>query len=164
MASIEQRLDPAKFLRIDRSTIVELKSIENRQFTVSNEMSALAEEPTAPVIRAGMIRGSCSRGTTPRKNSERQIKHHRELRSSIASTQKRQKANWTCRSSDRPGKVQPLQFGSAIVVPAIGVDQTLDTGVPMRVRSRPAYLNPRLVKIERHTDDTAAAVIGACGP
>ena len=52
-------LDPAKFLRIDRFTIVqsksilELKSIENRQFTVSNEMSALAEEPTAPVLRAG---------------------------------------------------------------------------------------------------------------
>jgi two-component system LytT family response regulator len=40
MASIEQRLDPTKFLRIHRSTIVqsksilELQSIENREFTV----------------------------------------------------------------------------------------------------------------------------------
>jgi two-component system LytT family response regulator len=40
MASIEQRLDPAKFLRIHRSRIVrsrgivELRSIENREFTV----------------------------------------------------------------------------------------------------------------------------------
>jgi two-component system LytT family response regulator len=40
MASLEQRLDPAKFLRIHRSRIVqskgilELQSIENREFTV----------------------------------------------------------------------------------------------------------------------------------
>ena len=40
MASLEQRLDPAKFIRIHRSRIVrskgivELRSIENREFTV----------------------------------------------------------------------------------------------------------------------------------
>jgi two-component system, LytTR family, response regulator len=40
MASLEQRLEPAKFLRIHRSRIVrtdciqELRSIENREFTV----------------------------------------------------------------------------------------------------------------------------------
>ena len=40
MASLEQRLDPAKFIRIHRSrivrtaSIVELQSIENREFTV----------------------------------------------------------------------------------------------------------------------------------
>jgi two-component system LytT family response regulator len=41
MASLELRLDPAKFLRIHRSrivqsrSIVELRSIENREFTVT---------------------------------------------------------------------------------------------------------------------------------
>jgi two-component system LytT family response regulator len=40
MASLEQRLDPTKFLRMHRSRIVrtasilELRSIENREFTV----------------------------------------------------------------------------------------------------------------------------------
>jgi two-component system, LytTR family, response regulator len=40
MASLEQRLDPAKFIRIHRSriiqaaNIVELQSIDNREFTV----------------------------------------------------------------------------------------------------------------------------------
>jgi two-component system LytT family response regulator len=40
MSSLEQRLDPSKFLRIHRSrivraaSIVELRSIENREFTV----------------------------------------------------------------------------------------------------------------------------------
>src|SRR5208337_1545864 len=29
--------------------------------------------------------------------------------------------------------------------------QTLDTGMPKRVRSGPAYLNPRLVNVERNT-------------
>jgi two-component system LytT family response regulator len=73
MASVEQRLDPAKFIRIHRSRIVaskgilELRSIENREFAV--KLSDGSEHRSSRTYADRLERWLSSGGTLQRRSS-----------------------------------------------------------------------------------------------